>query len=576
MGAMLVLACSKVETGNENTVKDDLLREVELTINVPQGDTKTYIEKSGSVYNPYWKNGDKLYVMTAADPSTKKTFTNGAENGADASFTGTINLAAGDNTLIAFYPQNVTKIDRTETTYKLSWGEGGADNDKQTLPSLTSFDPLHDILVAKPVVVNVAEAGSKTSVDMQFRRIMSVAKVVLVNATTNDYLDDAKVTSVKLTSSTTNLSGRICFDANTVNASVTSIDQTVSKSVTASYAGGDFAINGTNAAYIIVPPVTLATGSKLTVDVYTDKLGLTIHKEVDLAADLVFNAGAVKPLSVSLTDACVDYTPGPVLTVNVNSVSGVSYAGASGNTITSAYSIAGGDDSDIAVTYDGTVVTAASVSGGTVTYTTSTNSLTTRSGWVGLQAGTGAVQKIAVSQAYNPGNVTVYTWDFTTGNPATGSLAKTNVYLYNPAVTPATFTVAASHTEEHVLYVNSAKDPKVQSKNMSVTPKTKYLAISYGGADDYLFFNSTHAGLLTVLAAINGDGTCEMDVKVDGSASGSTFSLDVYDTTKEYLGAQSNSWTIANTTGDLQEIQMIKSTGSKSPWVFKVVFESIN
>lgn len=575
MGAMLVLACSKVETGNENTVKDDLLREVELTINVPQGDTKTYIEKSGSVYNPYWKNGDKLYVMTAADPSTKKTFTNGAANGADASFTGTINLAAGNNTLIAFYPQNVTKIDRAETTYKLSWGEGGADNDKQTLPSLTSFDPLHDILVAKPVVVNVAAAGSKTSVDMQFRRIMSVAKVTLVNATTNDYLDDAKVTSIKLTSSTTNLSGRICFDANTDNASVTGVDNTVSKSVTASYAGGDFAINGTNSAYIIVPPVTLTTGSKLTVDVYTDKLGLTIHKEVDLTANLVFNAGAVKPLSVSLTDACVDYTPGPVLTVNVNTVSGVSYTGAADNTITSAYSIAGGSDSDIVVSCDGVVVTDASVSGGTVTYTTSTNSLTTRSGWVGLKVGTGDVQKIAVSQAYNPSNVTVYSWDFTTGNPSS-TIPKTHVYRYNSNLTPATFTIADTHTEEHVLYIYSGKDPKVQSKSMSVTPKTTYKAISYGGVDDYLFFNSTHAGLLTVFAAINGDGNCEMDVKVDGTASGSTFNLDVYDTTKEYLGAKSNSWTISNGTGDTQEIQMIKSTGSKSPWVFIVVFESIN
>ena len=569
--ALLAVSCNKNVDVTDET-GEQLLHEVELTINAKpvMAETKTYIEKSGSVYTPYWKNGDKLCIMNLSDLSSKKTFTNGAADGADATFTGSVGLADGSNTLYGFYPQNVTKIDRSEAVYKLSWGE---DNDKQTLPSLTSFDPLHDIMVAKPLVVVSDGASTKTTVEMQFKRIMAVVKLILVDDTTNGYLDAAKVTSVKLTSSTQNLAGRISFDTSSSDASVTAIDGTVSKSVTASYSGDDFAINGTNAAFILIPPVTLPSGSTLTVDVVTDDATLTISKAVPLSKDFIFDEGIVTPLTVSLTDACVEKIVGPSLSVLVSSVSGISYDGSSTNTVASAYTITSGDDSDIVKTCDGTVVTAVSVSGGTVTYTTSTNSGVSRSGWIGLQAGSGDVQKITVNQAYNPSNVTAYTWDFTADKATAGTPATSKYYLYESG----SWAEAETHTALNKLYFYTGKGPKFVTKSKTVAPKDTYYYFQYGGNADYLFFNSEHAGQVIVYATVgNTSGAASMDVKINGVASGDTKALDYYDTTKEYLGAIAYSWPIANTSGDTQEIQLIKSSGDKSPWVYKVVFESIN
>lgn len=572
--AILAVSCNKNVSVIDDS-EEQPIREVELTINAKPvtTDTKTYIEKVGSSYTPYWNNGDKLCIINASDLKSKKTFTNGSADGEDAAFTGTVDLADGSNTLYGFYPQNVTKIDRTDAVYKLSWGTDGVDNDKQSLPSLTSFDPMHDVMVAKPLEVISDGASTKTTVEMQFKRIMAVVKLILVDNTTNGYLDAAKVTSVKLTSSTQNLAGRICFDTSSADASVTTIDGAVSKSVTASYAGDDFAINGTNAAFIIIPPVTLPSGSTLTVDVVTDDATLTISKAVPLPKDFVFDEGIVTPLTVSLTDACVEKVVGPSLSVLVPSVSGVAYSGSTTNTIASAYTITSGDDSDIATTYDGTVVTAVSVSGGTVTYTTSTNTGVSRSGWIGLQAGTGEVLKITVQQDYNPSNVTVYTWDFTVDEATTGTPETSKYYLYESG----SWTEAATHTALNKLYFYTGKGPKFVTKNKTVAPKDTYYYFQYGGNADYLFFNSDHAGQVIVYATVgNTSGAASMDIKIDGVASSDTKALDYYDTTKEYLGAVAYSWTVANTSGDAQEIQLIKSSGDKSPWVYKIVFESIN
>ena len=89
---------------------------------------------------------------------------------------------------------------------------------------------------------------------------------------------------------------------------------------------------------------------------------------------------------------------GPVVSLSKTSVADVEPDAASGLTIESAYVIANGSDADINVTTDGTVVTAASVSGGTVTYTVSENTGTARKGWIGLQTGTEEVKKIEINQ----------------------------------------------------------------------------------------------------------------------------------------------------------------------------------
>lgn len=575
VSAILVVSCNKNVSVIDDT--EEHIREVELTINAKPAttDTKTYIEKVGTSYTPYWKSGDKLCIMNVSDLSSKKTFTNGAADGEDASFTGTVTLADGTNTLYGFYPQNVTKVDRSGAVYKLTWGDSGVDNDKQTLPSLTSFDPLHDVMVAKPLEVVSDGVSTKTTVEMQFKRIMAVVKLILVDNTTNGYLDAAKVTSVKLTSSTTNLAGRISFDTSSADASVTTVDGVTSKSVTASYAGGDFAINGVNAAFIIIPPVTLAAGSTLTIDVVTDDASLTISKAVALPKDFVFAEGIVTPLTVSLTDACVVKSMGASLSLLKSSVSGVAYAGASGNTITEAYSLLAGDDSDIVVTYDGTVVTAASISGGTVTYTTSTNPSCSRTGWIGLEDGSAVVKKIFVNQNYNSTTVTAYTWDITDRGSAWSGEKADKTFLYNGA----TISEVADPSNTEVLYIHasSSQTIKIDGKDGNTSGvKQKYYFFNYGGQNVYLFINTANAGLLRVLATTNvtSADAGSINIKING-AEQSSKDLGEYNAAYPYLGAKEFSWSIPDGGGVAQEIQIVKSSG-KNPYVYKVVLEIIN
>lgn len=88
----------------------------------------------------------------------------------------------------------------------------------------------------------------------------------------------------------------------------------------------------------------------------------------------------------------------PTLTMLKTSVSDITYAGGENLTITEAYELENCVDGDITVTKDGTIVTAASISGGTITYTIAANASSSRSGWVGLQLGEGEVQKVTINQ----------------------------------------------------------------------------------------------------------------------------------------------------------------------------------
>ena len=81
-----------------------------------------------------------------------------------------------------------------------------------------------------------------------------------------------------------------------------------------------------------------------------------------------------------------------------SAIYGIAAAAATGLKITDAYTIKNCSDSDVTVTYDGTVVTAASIASGTVTYSVSANTGDEREGWIGLNLAGGEVLKITVKQ----------------------------------------------------------------------------------------------------------------------------------------------------------------------------------
>ena len=103
-----------------------------------------------------------------------------------------------------------------------------------------------------------------------------------------------------------------------------------------------------------------------------------------------------------------------VITALKSSITGVSADGVTNATETGVYSLANASDSDVTVTPDGTVVTSASVSGGTLTYSVAANTGAARSGSVTLAVSGGNSIEITISQdkaSGGTGGGTVTVWD---------------------------------------------------------------------------------------------------------------------------------------------------------------------
>lgn len=273
---------------------------VEITVTAGAPETRTYIENDGTAWIPYWNTGDVLAVMVDDAYDKPNGLKNTSEDGRTATFSGTLdNVADGEHVLTAWYPKDL-KDGRAESVFKYVLAE------EQTLPSLTSFDPAMDLLVGMPETFTVADG--KANVDnMRFRRVFTVAKVTLKGEST--LLAGKKVKRVALTATGANLAGR-------ANVEITTGDITrwenPSATVAGNYAGDDFTINGTNSAFLLVNPATLAAGSVLTVDVTTDDDNLLITKSVNLPSEVVFPENKVTTLNFTLTDDNVQDKSGAI------------------------------------------------------------------------------------------------------------------------------------------------------------------------------------------------------------------------------------------------------------------------
>ena len=263
---------------------------VEITVTATS-DTRTYIENDGTAWIPYWNTGDVLGVMVDDNYGDNVSLTNTAEPGRTGTFSGTLKegVTDGEHTLTAWYPKDL-RVGRSESVLKYVLAE------EQALPSLTSFDPAMDLLVGLPETFVVADR--KANVDnMRFRRVFTVVKVTLKDEST--LLAGKKVSRVALTATGANLAGK-------ANVEITTGDITFwedpSATVAGNYAGDDFTINGTNSAFLLVNPATLAAGSVLTVEVTTDDENLLITKSVNLPSEVVFPENKVTTLNFTLTD----------------------------------------------------------------------------------------------------------------------------------------------------------------------------------------------------------------------------------------------------------------------------------
>ena len=272
---MSVSACQQKETISTNL--EDTVN-VTLCAGNPEVVTKTTLVEG----TPYWCADDAIGV---SDGNSNYEFENDAdENTALTTFSGQTTLAGK---LYAYYPYSSAK--------QISGAKVNLDILPSQVPGINTFDSSSDIMVAKPFSL---DAESKTA-NLQFARLGAVVKVVLTDL--SGELSSDLVQSISLTSASP-LAGSLPIDLDAQR-----IGDVVNgeSSVTANYSSG-YQINGSNAAWFVVLPQTIAEGESLILTVNTDKHNITKTLTAPVNG-IEMLQGAVTTLNVKIVAADVPY-----------------------------------------------------------------------------------------------------------------------------------------------------------------------------------------------------------------------------------------------------------------------------
>lgn len=275
--AIAIVSCSKEETAVPATPIEG---GIPVTINT--GSPVTMTMMSGST--PYWRDGDILGVSDGT--STNVQFAENSipdgETAATATFSGKVSSAG---TYYAYYPYTNNGV-----------GASGAKVDipVSQYPTATSFDGSADIMVSKSFTISTTSAT--TINNLRFARLGAIVKIVLTDSEST-MVGTQHPTTVSMTAAS-NLVGRVYIDM--VNQTIGELYSGQSMTVTANYtAETKYAINGSNATYLIVYPQTLAEGSTLTIAASTEDY--SIEKNITVPdGGITLLPGKVNTLNISL------------------------------------------------------------------------------------------------------------------------------------------------------------------------------------------------------------------------------------------------------------------------------------
>lgn len=286
-----LFSCAK-ETPIIDDNNESKLIDLTIVASNPQADPATKTEMNGST--PYWSVGDAIGVSNGT--STNYKFTTGiTEASKTASFTGT---TAVSNTLYAYYPYSNNGIDN----------DNGAKIDlpANQNPTVSSFDGNADIMVSKSFTVS---EETKEVKNLEFARLGAIVKIVLKDP--NGIMTTPQYPATVSLTAESDLAGRVYVDM--VNQKLGSIYYNQSKTVTANYsASTKYAIDGTNATYLVVYPQTLAAGSIITISASTEDY--SILKEITVPrGGIEFLAGKVTTLNIALDASQITSDSGDAL-----------------------------------------------------------------------------------------------------------------------------------------------------------------------------------------------------------------------------------------------------------------------
>lgn len=275
-------SCNKEISVVDNTNED--LVEVTIIAENPNSEADTKTELSGGT--PYWSKGDAIGVTNGT--STNYKFTTGISSPATtASFTGSTSVSTN---MYAYYPYSTLNVSGSGAKVEMPYNQ---------FPTASSFDGAADLMFSKKF--SITPAGT-TVTGLEFARAGAILKVVFVDGTATSKITGQHPSLVSLTT-TGNLVGRVYLDV--VNQTIGDLYGNQSKTVNAVYTPSNwYSINGTNGAYIIVYPQTLAEGSSLNVSATTELY--TISKNITIpAGGIKLEPGKITTLNISIADANV-------------------------------------------------------------------------------------------------------------------------------------------------------------------------------------------------------------------------------------------------------------------------------
>ena len=286
-------SCSKTEIRPEVESRD-----VHFVVNTAENEeVKSFIQNNNDrTYTPIWSNGDKLaiFVGTIDDKTTKPTgvLSNTNANGITASFGGVVSGISTEGTFKSFAPASAFAISYNS-------GNVGITLAESQKPSRFTIDESCDILVAKEAPYTADASGTVKIDGLYFKRMFSIVKIALNGPAA---LNGEKVQKFSLTAPEgTVLTGRAAIDLSTATIEKWN---TKNNTVTATYAEsaptfGD-ATSSENVVWLVVNPVTIASGAKVVLAGET--AGYTFSKEVTLSKDLVFPQSQLAVINLTLAE----------------------------------------------------------------------------------------------------------------------------------------------------------------------------------------------------------------------------------------------------------------------------------
>lgn len=283
VSAFAFSSCEQEQVADIPTIVNE--EEPGILVSITTGEPVSKTMMSGST--PYWCDGDAIGVSNQTKDNNKRFSENSIAAGLTATTATFGGSVAATGTYYAYYPYTSNGV-----------GTSGAKVDIPSTqhPTLTSFDGSADVMVSKSFTISSTEAT--TINNLEFARLGAIVKVVLIDNAASHNLSTEELNSVSITAPE-NIVGRVYVDM--VNQELGELYYGQSKTVTAEYSSDKFAINGTNGAYFVVYPQTLAAGETLTVSAVTDNY--EISKDITIpAGGIVFEGGSVTVLNISLAD----------------------------------------------------------------------------------------------------------------------------------------------------------------------------------------------------------------------------------------------------------------------------------